>query len=105
MKKTPRILALAGIVLLLGMYASTMIFALMDSPSAKGLFMASIFCTFAVPILLFAMIQTARALRGRGAEEGTEDLPQDRNPAGEDAGSAVTDTAVTDTAAQDDLSS
>ena len=69
MKKSHRILALAGIVLLLAMYASTLLFALMDSPSAKGLFMASLFCTFAVPILLFAMIQTARLLRGRGAKD------------------------------------
>ena len=77
MKKSHRVLALAGIILLIAMYASTLIFALMDSPSAKGLFMASIFCTFAVPILLFAMIQTARALRGRGAEDETKALPQD----------------------------
>ena len=38
MKKTPRrarILALIGIILLLGMYGSTMVFALMKSPAAK----------------------------------------------------------------------
>lgn len=83
MKKPSRILALTGVILILAMYASTLIFALMDSPSAKGLFMASVFCTIVVPVFLYAMIQTARILRGRGAgeeaaseEKAPEDLPE-----------------------------
>ena len=42
MKKAKRILALIGVLLLLGMYGSTMVFALMKSPAAKGLLMGSI---------------------------------------------------------------
>ena len=61
-----RILALLGIVLLLALYASTLVFALMDSPHAKGLLMASIYCTIAVPILLYAMMMVAKVLRGKG---------------------------------------
>ena len=75
-KKSTRILALAGIVLLLAMYASTMVFALMDSPAARGLFAASIFCTFAVPLLLYGMMFTADVLRGRGAPKENE-APED----------------------------
>ena len=64
-----RIVALLGIIVLLGLYASTLVFALMKSPAAKGLLMASIYCTIVVPILLFAMMYIAKALRGRGVAE------------------------------------
>ena len=75
MKKKTRILALAGIVLLLAMYASTMIFALMDSPMARGLFMGSLFCTVAVPVILYGMILAAKVLRGRGMASRENDGP------------------------------
>ena len=69
-KKEPwtarRIVALIGIILLIGLYGSTLVFALMDSPAAKGLLMGAIFCTIAVPVLLYAMTIAARVLRGRG---------------------------------------
>lgn len=58
-----RIFALIGIILLLALYGSTMVFALMDSPGSKGLFMASIFATFAIPILIYAMTLVAGRVR------------------------------------------
>ena len=77
-KKEPwtarRIVALIGIILLLALYASTLVFALMDSPNAKGLLMGAIFCTIAVPVLLYAMTIVAKNLRGRGVPK--EDVPQ-----------------------------
>lgn len=68
MKKAKRILALAGVILLLGMYGSTMVFALMKSPLAKGLLMGSVFCTIAVPVLLYAMTLIARQLKDKGED-------------------------------------
>ena len=68
MKKTPRrarILALIGIILLLGMYGSTMVFALMKSPAARGLLMGAVFCTIAVPVLLYAILLAAKNVRGK----------------------------------------
>ena len=65
MKKAKRILALIGVLLLLGMYGSTMVFALMKSPAAKGLLMGSIYCTIAVPVLLYAMTLITRRLKGQ----------------------------------------
>ena len=56
MKKIQRILALAGVVLLLALYGATMVFALSDSPASEGWFKASIFCTIAVPVVLYAYI-------------------------------------------------
>lgn len=61
MKK--RIFALIGIILLLAMYASTMVFAFMDSPYAESLLMASIFCTIAVPVLLYAIQMVAKHIQ------------------------------------------
>lgn len=66
-----RIAALIGIILLLAMYGMTMVFALMGSPESKGLLMGAVFCTIAVPVLLYAMEVAARSLKGRG-------LPDDR---------------------------
>lgn len=75
-----RILALAGIVLLLVLYALTMVFALMDSPTARGLLMAAVFCTIAVPVLLYAMILVARNLRKKNEElfgiSGKPEMPE-----------------------------
>ena len=52
MKKTKRILAVLGIILLITMYASTLIFALIDHSASLGLLKASIACTIFVPVLL-----------------------------------------------------
>ena len=68
MKNMRRILAVLGIILLVGIYASTLVFALMKNPIADRLLMASIFCTVAVPVLLYAMILVARHLEQQGEE-------------------------------------
>ncbi|RHV37579.1 hypothetical protein DXB59_05310 [Ruminococcus sp. OM05-10BH] len=54
MKKTKRILAVLGIIFLITMYASTLIFALIDHSASLGLLKASIACTIFVPVLLYA---------------------------------------------------
>ena len=46
-----------------------MVFALVKSPYSKGLLMGSIFCTIAVPVLLYAMTMVARLVRGKGIPE------------------------------------
>ena len=80
MKKTKRILALAGAVLLICMYACTLIFALIDSPAAFGMLKASVTATILIPVLLYAYILVARLLKGRGIEpdaENNSDTPTD----------------------------
>lgn len=52
--KLQRILAIVGIIILVGLYASTLIFALLDSPNAQSLLTASIYSTVAIPIFLYA---------------------------------------------------
>ncbi|MDO4312721.1 MAG: hypothetical protein Q4C52_06530 [Eubacteriales bacterium] len=54
MKKFKRIFALLGAVLLVLLYVSTFIFALIDHSASKGLLKASIACTILLPVLLYA---------------------------------------------------
>lgn len=65
MKKLQRILALAGVVLLLALYASTLIFALSGSESSTGWFRASIAATIIVPVFLYAYMLIYRYLKNR----------------------------------------
>ena len=51
--KHKRLLAMAAVVLILLLYASTIVFAVMDSPLAQSLLMASLFCTVVVPAVLY----------------------------------------------------
>jgi len=53
-KKTRQVLAILGIVILVGMYVSTLIFALSNHPNSYNMLMASIYCTIIVPVLLYA---------------------------------------------------
>ena len=66
MKKLQRILAIAGVVLLVGMYAATLIFALSGSPESDGWFKASIACTIIVPVFLYANMLVYKVLKNRG---------------------------------------
>ena len=73
-------MAIAGIVLLAAIYASTLIFALIKSPLADRLLMASVFCTVAVPVILYGMILVARNLEQRNEALRRE---EDENEASE----------------------
>lgn len=63
MKKTKRILALLGILLLTAMYICTLIFAFTDHSRSMGLLKASIACTILVPVLLYAITLFSRLFR------------------------------------------
>ncbi len=54
MKKLKRIFALLGVVVLLGLYASTLVCALSKSPNFMDMFFASVMATVIVPILFWA---------------------------------------------------
>ena len=61
--KTKRILAAIGAILLFGMYAGTLVFALINHPAAQGLLKASIACTIILPVLLYAFILVYRIIK------------------------------------------
>ena len=52
-KKSIRILALIGILLLVALYGSTLVFSLLDSPYALHLLMISICFTILVPVMIY----------------------------------------------------
>ncbi len=62
MKKTKRTLAIIGIIILAGMYLSTLVFALMKHENASDMLMASIACTIIVPVFLYGYVLMYRVL-------------------------------------------
>ena len=55
-KKSKQILAIAAIILLVGLYIATFVFAVIDIPGADKLFRASLFATVTVPLLIWIYI-------------------------------------------------
>lgn len=54
MKKVKQILAIIGIILLVGLYLSTLFCALSSSDNFMNLLMASIYATVVIPVLIWA---------------------------------------------------
>ena len=53
--KFRRIGAWAGIIVLFGIYLLTLISAILQKESMGGLFIASLYCTFVVPVWIFVL--------------------------------------------------
>lgn len=53
MKKTKRILAIIGVILLIGLYLSTLFCALFAEENLMSLLMTSIYATFVIPVLIW----------------------------------------------------
>jgi len=60
MKNLKRIFAILGIVILVGMYIASLIFALIDSPWAMDCLRVSLGLTIIIPILLWIYIAMFR---------------------------------------------
>ena len=54
MKKTKRILALIGVILLVGLYITTLVLAIVDSSATMDLFRGSIFATVVSATIIWA---------------------------------------------------
>lgn len=72
MDKKKRIFAWTGIILLVLMYLSTLIFALMKSDAAYDLFRASVACTILIPVILYACLLVYR-LSNKNKDYTTDD--------------------------------
>ena len=89
MKKTRRILAVIGIVLLLGMYLACLILALLGKHQATDLFRAALGATIAVPLMLYAFLMLLKVFPpfikneslGDENEEPATDGEKDEGPA------------------------
>lgn len=62
-EKIKRTLALAGAILLAGLYLITLILAFVDPTEAKNWLKAAIVCTVIVPVFLYAYILVYRNLK------------------------------------------
>lgn len=84
MKKIKQILAMAGVILLVTMYLSTLVCALFDTGDTMFLFRASVLCTVLVPVLLWGYTVIYRLSKGNQEtpqhETETETMQQDTNP-------------------------
>lgn len=63
MKKVKQILAILGVVLLLGLYVITLIMAVTDNTSTLSMLEASIVATILIPILMWAYSFIYRLLK------------------------------------------
>lgn len=61
--KWKRLLAMAGVVLILSMYIIAIISAFSHNPEAKNWLMAAIFSSVVIPIFLYAAQLVARVIR------------------------------------------
>lgn len=75
MDKLKRILAICAVVLLLGLYGSTLVFALMKRPAAGDWLKASIVSTIFVPVFLYACMMIYRYLKHRN-DDPNDQFPQ-----------------------------
>lgn len=73
MKKIKRILAIIGIILLVSLYVITIVLALTDDPNTMNAFRASVYCTFLVPVLIWAYTFIYKLLKNNYGDKKTED--------------------------------
>lgn len=73
MKKVKRMIALAGVILLLALYVSTVILACIGSENALNLLRAAIYATIVVPVLLWAYSFIYKLLREHYSPDARKD--------------------------------
>lgn len=57
MNKIKRVSSIVGIVLIILMYLTALFAAIFSPANAPGLFLAAIFCTVAIPIMIYGFIE------------------------------------------------
>lgn len=87
-KRVKQVLAIIGLVIIAGLYITTLVLALVGNENTKGLFMASILCTILVPVLMYIFSWVYKLVKGDAEEarkaiaeaesvEDTTDLPDE----------------------------
>lgn len=66
--KAKRIAALIGVILLVLLYISTLVFALINSPLSIMMFKASVTMTIVIPVLIAGFRILYNVLKGKGGE-------------------------------------
>ena len=76
MKKIKRILALVGVILLVAMYGSTLVFAIIDNSDSMMMFKASIAATIIIPVLLWTYTLVFKLVKKDDSQQETEDIQE-----------------------------
>lgn len=63
--KLKRFFAIAGIILLVGMYVATLIFYIIQGEMAAGLFRASLICTIVIPVFIYIYTMLFKNMKNR----------------------------------------
>ena len=66
-----RILALVGIIFLVGLYVAAFILAIMNSPDTGRMFMAAIVCTVMIPVMIHLLLMMNNARKGKDVLDET----------------------------------
>lgn len=74
MKKIKQILALIGVVILIGLYVSTLVCALSSSENFMNMLMASIYATVIIPVLIWAYTFIYRLVRKDSDDEKEDSM-------------------------------
>lgn len=69
MKTFKKLICFAGIIVLLGIYILTAVFAITDQTAMKSWLSASLFSTFAVPLFLYAFLLVLKTLEQKKSSE------------------------------------
>lgn len=72
MKKAKRIMAMIGVITLILLYGSTLLFAFMDSEQSTNLLMASVAATILIPVLLYGFTLFTKLSKNESDENSKE---------------------------------
>lgn len=73
MNKVKRTAALIGVILILSMYVISLISAFFATEYSHGLFMASVFLTVVIPIMIYGFIEIYKLVHKNDKREEAED--------------------------------
>ncbi len=80
-KNLKRVLAIIGLAVIAGLYLTTLILALSGNENTHGLFMASIFATIMVPLIMYILSWIFNLVKKQAAETKNGNLIVDeKNP-------------------------
>lgn len=74
MKKAKRILAMLGVIFLIGLYLTTLLCAIFAKENLMTLLMASIYATFIIPVLLWAYSFIYKLIQKNNKDENDKDF-------------------------------
>jgi len=66
--KAARVAAILGSIALAALYVIALVFALIEHPLSTPIIMSAIFCSFAIPFMIFAFIRITKLLSGKEDE-------------------------------------